>query len=81
MLLQAPVTQVDTKVDYTTTSLTKTTYVTTCPVTTTKTEAGNTITSVYTTVSTIETEVPVTYVVTPTKTATEKEVSVDAIYE
>lgn len=59
---------------YTTTTLIKTTYVTTCPVTTTKTEEGITKTDTYTTVSTVTTEVPTTVVITPTETKTFQEV-------
>lgn len=61
--------------EYTTVTLVKTEYLTTCPVTTTKTEEGSTYTEVYTTVSTTTTEIPVTIVVTPTKTATKQLVS------
>jgi hypothetical protein len=56
--------------ELTTTYKTFTTYVTTCPVTTTKTLEGKTYTETYTTVSTVVSEVPVTKVVTPTETAT-----------
>lgn len=55
---------------YTTTTLTKTTYLTTCPVTTTKTEGPNTVTETYMTISTLTTEVPHTIVITPTHTTT-----------
>lgn len=61
--------------EYTTTTSVKTTYVTTCPVTTTKTEAGTTMTDTYTTVSTVTTWIPSTIVITPTETATYSEVT------